>query len=93
MSGTRKYITEENILDFIKNLFNRTKNEHILIGLIANDKNAIEKLLTDGENPLFTKEEFKANKSTYTKLIKTSISTVLTSPLNKEHTIYNIRIT
>lgn len=82
---------EENILDSIKNLFNRTKDEHNLIGLLANGKSAIEKLLTDDTNPILTKEEFKANRSTYMKLVKTSISTVLGSPLDKEHTIYNIR--
>ena len=80
---------EENILDSIKNLFNRTKNEHILIGLLANNKGAIEKLLTDGTNPIFTKEEFNANKSKYIKLVKNSISAVLSSPLDSEYIMYN----
>lgn len=86
------YIVEENILDSIKNLFNRnrTKNEHILIGLIANDKSAIEKLLTEEPNPVFSKDEFKANKSNYLKLVKNSIPTVLAAPLNKECVIYDI---
>lgn len=44
-----KVYTEENILDSIKNIFNNTKNEHILIGLISNDNSSIEKLLTEGD--------------------------------------------
>ena len=84
------YIIEENILDSIKNLFNRSKNEHILIGLLANDKSAIENLLTEEPNPVFTKDEFKANKSNYLKIVKNSISTLMGSQLNDDYTVYDI---
>lgn len=88
-----KVYTEENILDSIKNIFNNTKNEHILIGLISNDNSSIEKLLTEGTNPIFTKEEFRANKSSHINLVKSSISTVLRNSLDKDYVIYNIRST
>ena len=86
----KRYITEENIFKMIKRKFTRTKNEHILIGLNVCDRGSIETLLTEGPNPLMAKNEFKANRSNYIKLVEKSISTVLDTPIAKDQLIYDI---
>ena len=84
-----RYVTEENVFKMLKRKFTRTKNEHILIGLNVCDRGSIEKLLTEGPNPLMTKNEFKANRVNYIKLVEKSISTVLDTPIAKDQLIYD----
>lgn len=49
----------------------------------------LKKLLTEGPKPLMSKNDFKANRSNYIKLVEKSISTVMDVPIAKDQLIYD----
>lgn len=83
-------VFEEKLFDIIKRLVDRYGHEHLLIGVYSRDTASIERLLTDGSDPIISADEFKSNKKKYLAIVDRALALVLKSGLSKKCVVYNI---
>lgn len=83
-------VLEEKLFDIIKRLVDRYRHEHLLIGVCSRDTASIERLLTDGSDPIVSKDEFKVNKKKYLNIVNQLLSKLLKEGLPRKYLIYDI---
>lgn len=84
------YVLEENLIDTIKDLFSKTKHEHLLISLMAHDRSSVEKIITDNPNPIMNKNEFNSERSICNDAVKRAITNILNTKIDKDYLLLDI---
>lgn len=84
------YVLEENLIDTIKDLFSKTKHEHLLISLMAHDRSSVEKIITDNPNSIMDKNEFNSKRSVCSDAVKRAITNILNMKIDKDYLLLDI---